>query len=354
MDLSGRTVFIARDFMLADVLDDITARLEKRGVEVIRGPESVPGQKTVFPPERWGEWFGRAEVAMFSSRSRCTRELMEAAPRLRGIVNPTIGLETIDLAAANELSIIVGHGATPENFLSMAESTVMLMLMLMYQPIATQDVLFGRRQRPKPNIHDMWARMMLGRTVGLVGLGRIGRGVVERLAGWGVSLLAYDPYVQPKDVPAGVTLAPLDEVLGRADIVGLFVSITPETTHIINERTLSLMKPTAYLVNTSRGQAVDERALYQALKERRIAGAALDTFEVEPLPQDSPLRGLDNVFLTPHMVGHTKEVFASFGPAAEENITRVLRGELPKFCHNPQIAERWRERVSRLDQATRT
>ena len=150
MEFSGRTVFIPHDFMLADVLEDVAARLRARGIEVVRGPESVPGEKTVFPRERWDEWFGRADVAMFSSRNRCTRELMQAAPRLRGIVNPTIGLETVDLDAANELSLIVGHGATPENFLSMAEATVMLMLMMLYQPLATQDVLFGRRPGPGP------------------------------------------------------------------------------------------------------------------------------------------------------------------------------------------------------------
>ena len=348
MKFPGRTVFISQDFMLADVLDDIAARLQARGIGVVRGPASVPGQKTVFARERWDEWFSRAEVAMFSSRNVCSRDLMAAAPRLRGIVNPTIGLETVDLEAANELGIIVGHGATPENFLSMAESTVMLMLMLLYQPQATQDVLFGRRPRPKPNVRDMWAQMMLGRTIGLVGLGRIGRGVVERLQGWGVRCLAYDPYVKPGDAPAGVEMTSLESVMSQSDVVGLFVAVTAETTRIINERTLSLMKPTAYLVNTSRGAAVDEQALYQALKDRRIAGAALDTFEVEPLPETSPLRTLDNVILTPHMVGHTKEVFASFGLAAEENITRILRGELPLHCKNPQVEASWRQRIARL------
>jgi phosphoglycerate dehydrogenase-like enzyme len=354
MDFTGRTVFIPQDFMLGDVLEDVSSRLRARGIEVVRGPASIPGEKVVFARERLGEWFGRAEVAMFSSRNRCTREVMEAAPRLRGIVNPTIGLETVDLDAANELGIIVGHGATPQNFLSMAESTVMLMLMMLYQPLATQDVLFGRRPRPKPNVNDMWARMMLGRTIGLVGLGRIARGVVERLAGWGVKLVAYDPYVKPQDAPAGVTMATLDEVLAQSDVVGVFVAITTETIHLIDERALSLMKPSAYLVNTSRGQAIDEKALYQALKSRRIAGAALDTFEVEPLPEHSPLRTLDNVFLTPHMVGHTKEVFASFGVAAEENITRVLRGELPLHCKNPQIEPAWRQRLARLHDGGRT
>ena len=224
----------------------------------------------------------------------------------------------------------------------------MLMLMLMYNPQAAQMVLLGERVRPRPNPTDIWARMMLGRTVGLVGLGRIARGVVERLAGFGVHLMAYDPYVSQKDAPKGVQMADLDTVLSQSDIVGLFVSITAETKGMINERALSLMKPTAYLVNTSRGEAIDENALYQALKNKKIAGAALDTFVIEPLPNDSLLRTLDNVILTPHMVGHTKDVFLSFGKAGEENITRILSGELPVHCKNPEIESIWRERLKKI------
>src|SRR5438445_10102731 len=179
----SHTVFICHDYMLIEVLDEIQARLERSGIEVLRGPQTAPGKKLVYSKESHTELFGRAEVMMFSSRSICSREIMLAAPRLRGIVNPTIGLETVDLAAANELGIIVGHGATPENFLGMAEATVMLILMLMYQPGATEDVLRGRRSRPKPTAKNAWARMLRGRTVGLVGLGRIARGVVERLSG---------------------------------------------------------------------------------------------------------------------------------------------------------------------------
>jgi len=348
MDFKGRTVFIPQDFMLVDVFNEITQRLEARGIEVIRGPESRPGEKVSFPKESWDQWFSRAEVAMFSTRNICTREMMAYAPKLRGIVNPTIGLETVDTDAANELGIIVGHGATPENFLGMSEATVMLMLMLMYNPQATQAVMRGERARPKPNPTDMWARMMLGRTVGLVGLGRIAKGVVERLSGFGVNLLAYDPYVQQKDAPKGVLMTDLETLMRQSDIVGLFVSITAETKGMINERTLSLMKPTAYLVNTSRGEAIDEAALYQALQNKKIAGAALDTFVIEPLPNDSPLRTLDNVILTPHMVGHTKDVFLSFGKAGEENITRILSGELPLHCKNPEIESSWRARLQQL------
>lgn len=285
---------------------------------------------------------------MFSSRSVCSREVLLAAPRLRGVVNPTIGLETVDLDACAELGIIVGNGATPENFLGMAEATVMLMLMLMYNPKATEEVLKGVRPRPKPTPSDAWGRMMLGRTVGLVGLGRIARGVAERLTGFGVRILACDPYVDPRDAPPSVEMTDLDSLLTASDIVSLHVSITPSTHGLISERELSLMKPEACLINTSRGEAIDEEALHRALKERRIRAAALDNFAVEPLPADSPLRRLDNVILTPHMVGHTQDVFASFPVAAVENITRILRGEPPLYCKNPEVIPAWRKRLADL------
>lgn len=344
----SRSVFICHDYVLTEVLDDISDRLRGQGIEVVRGPQTTQGQKLIYPKERHAELFGRAEVMMFSSRSVCSREILLAAPRLRGIVNPTIGLETVDLAAANELGIIVGHGATPENFLGMAEANVMLMLMLMYHPEKSEGVLRGTHKRYRPIPQDAWGRMMLGRTVGMVGMGRIARGVVERLAGFGMNIVAFDPYVKPESVPPHVKLVDLDTLLKNSDIVGLFVTITPETRGMIGERELALMKTNAYLLNTSRGEAIDEGALYRALKDRRIAGAALDTFEVEPLPQDSPLRSLDNIILTPHMVGHTQDVFASFPIAAVENITRILRGEPPLYCKNPEIIPAWHDRLKKL------
>jgi phosphoglycerate dehydrogenase-like enzyme len=350
-DLRGRTVFICRDFMLTEVLDDVAARLQRRGAEVIRGPESLPGKKVEYPRERWAEWFGQAEVAMFSSRNLGTREVMQAAPRLRGIVNPTIGLETVDLAAAGELGLAVGHGAVPENFLAMAEATVMLILMQMYNPVATSEVAHGRRERPRPTVADMWARMVRHRTIGLVGFGRIGRGVAERLQGWQARILAHDPYVSPASVPEGVSLASLDKLLRESDVVVVLVAVTPDNVGMIGERELGLMKREAFLINTGRGQAINEAALTRALADRRIAGAALDTFEVEPLPADSPLRKMYNVFLTPHMVGHTKDVFAAFGPAAEENISRILGGQLPQYCKNPEVQAHFAARCVRLDAA---
>jgi len=346
--MNRHSVFICHDYMLVETLDEVARRLAEVDVEVVRGPETRPGAKLVYPVQRYPELFSRAEVMMFSSRSVCSREVLLAAPRLRGVVNPTIGLETVDLEACSELGIIVGHGATPENFTSMAEATVMLMLMLMYNPKATEEVLRGTRARPRPTPTDAWARMMYGRTVGLIGFGRIARGVAERLAPFSVRILAHDPFVKPETAPPGVEFHDLDSVLKLSDIVSLHVSITETTRGLVGERELALMKPTAYLVNTSRGEAIDEAALFRALKAHRIAGAALDNFMVEPLPMSSPLRELDNVILTPHLVGHTQDVFASFPVVAVENITRVLRGEPPLYCKNPDIIPAWRRRLAKL------
>jgi D-3-phosphoglycerate dehydrogenase len=348
MDLEGRTVYISQDHFLAEIMDEVQRRLEARGCEVIRGPESRPGEKVVLPRERWPQTLGRAEIAMFSSRSTCTREMIEAAPRLIGLVNPTIGLETVDTDAASELGIIVGHGATPENFNSMGESTVMFMLMQLYQPELTRDVARGTRKRPRPVPAQAWAQMAMKKTISLIGFGRIGRAVAKRLQGWDMRILANDPFIDPASVPPYVQLVDFDTALREGDIVSCHIAVTPQSRYLINAAAFAKMKPNAIFINTARGDAVDEPALIDALRTKRIAAASIDTTATEPPPLDSPLQTMENVFLTPHLVGHTKAVYASFAPAAEENFSRILNGELPLHCKNPEIAEKWRARYKRL------
>ncbi|MGE4340743.1 MAG: 2-hydroxyacid dehydrogenase, partial [Pigmentiphaga sp.] len=169
-----------------------------------------------------------------------------------------------------------------------------------------------------------------------------------RLQGWDTEIRFYDPYIAPGDAPAGATAVSREELLRGSDIVVVLVALTAETRNIIDARTLAWMKPDAYLINVSRGEAIDEVALEQALREGRIAGAALDVSRVEPMPQDHPLLGLDNCFVTPHMIGQTREVFEAIAPVAAENILRLLRGELPLYCKNPGVAERWAARRAAL------
>lgn len=350
-----RTVFIADDYDLSETMEKVASRLRSQGINVIRGPKTIKGKKLEYPKEMYKELFGETEVAMFSSRSICSRDIMLAAPRLHGIVNPTIGVDTIDMKAANELGIIVGNGAIPENFISMAESTILLMLMLLYNPNRTEAVLRENKSKPVESQH--WSRMMRGRTIGIIGLGRIAKSIIKRLQGWDVNIIAYNH--RPKEAPKGVKMVDLETLYRTSDVVCLSVVVTDETRNMINDSALSMMKPTAYLVNTSRGQLVDEGALIRALESKKIAGAALDTFQVEPLPFDSPLRKYENVILTPHMIGHTKECYSiqpentykdatSFPDAAVENIIRILNGLPPKYCVNPNIIPKWTERISKL------
>lgn len=332
------------DFILDPWLDQIAQGLSDRGFDVIRGPKQKPPEKTRFQGADIDRYFGRSDLVVTTTRSLIDRDALQAARRLRAVVFPTIGTESIDQHAADELGIAVAHGPTPENFNSMAESTVLLMLALLYDLHGTERVL--RDNLPRPAM--MKARMLMGKTIGLIGLGRIGRGVVERLFGWGVQILVFDPYLPANAIPEGVKAVGLEEVLARSDIVSIHTTLNDETRHIINARTLALMKPSAYLVNTARGGMIDEAALVDALRQRRIAGAALDAFELEPLPADHALRTLDNVILTPHMVGHTQEIFDAIPGAAMDNIDRLLRQETPLYFRNPAVLPRWKDRLARL------
>ncbi len=338
------TIFIASDFVLDPALDVAAEELRARGHTVLRGPRAVPGRKTVFPPKSLADHFGRADVLVATSRVVVDSAVLDAAPRLRGIVFPSIGTESLDMADASRRGLLVANGATPENFLSMAEATVMLMLNLFYDLRGTEQVLRSNGPRPQP----LRARMLMGQTVGLVGLGRIARAVAIRLAPFGVRLLAHSPRTRPEDAPPGVELVGLDTLLATSDIVSLHTTLSAQTRHLIGAEQLQRMKQTAFLLNTARGACVDEAALQAALRDGTIAGAALDAFVVEPLPADSPLRDLHNAILTPHMVGHTQELFASFAPACVANVESLLAGELPTYLCNPTAEQAWRERLARL------
>ncbi|NPC58104.1 2-hydroxyacid dehydrogenase [Caenimonas soli] len=347
---AGRTprVFAVHDHMLEPLFDGIVEDLERNGVDVLRGPSSKPGDKPSVLPPSYMERLLQADVAMFSSRSLCTGEMLAAcAPSLRAVVNPTIGVETVDLAAAGELGILVGNGSTPENYIGMAEAAVMFMLNLFYGLRTTEQHL--RENRPRPAPDQVHARTLRGKTIGILGLGNIGRSVARLLQPFDVKVLAYSPHADPDSVPAGVQLASLDEVMARSDLVCICIAVTPSNRQLVNERTLGLMKRSAYLVNVARGDAIDEPALVRVLQERRIAGAALDTFALEPLPMDSPLRRLDNVILTPHAVGYTKENVDSLRAAAVENIRRVLAGLPPLHCKNPAAQKKWAARVAGME-----
>jgi phosphoglycerate dehydrogenase-like enzyme len=336
--MSKVPVIIPRDKLLAACFDAVAERLAQAGLEVLR-PDALL-------PRDWSSELARAEVLVLTPRHPVTRGELAAAPRLKGIVFPTIGVEALDLDAANALGIAVGHGATPELVNSMAEANVLLFAALLLDLGGKQRAVRERGWRDG----TLRARMVEGKTIGFVGFGRIAQATVRRLVGWGVRVLYYDPYVR-EVADLGTTAVRVDDLarlLGASDVVSVLVELTAETAGLIGEAELRLMKPDAFLVNTGRGAVVDEAALARALRDGMIAGAALDAFAAEPLAADSPLRSLDNVILTPHNIGHTREQTQSFVSATCENILRLARGEPPLYFKNLQVLAKWRERLARL------
>jgi phosphoglycerate dehydrogenase-like enzyme len=253
------------------------------------------------------------------------------------ITSPVIGVDTIDIDAASEFGVLVANCPTAENIIGIAEATIMLTVALLLNLKQKERSLREGHFRPRHVSH-----LLHGRTVGLIGYGRIARNVEQRLQGWGVDVQAADPYV------AG-TLS-LDEVLRTSDVVSLHVVLTKETRNMIGARELALMKPSAILVNTSRGGAIVEEALADALSSGRLAGAALDVFQQEPINMDNPLLRCDpdRVILTPHAIGHNLESLPTGVHMAFENIDRALRGEPPESVINKEIIPAWQRRVAML------
>jgi len=317
--------------------------LRELGHEVVLGrPVDQPGRQP-YTEEELIECCRDADIIMASHLDTVTRAVIQAAERLRLVVVPYISVDKIEVSAATELGIVVANSPTPQNVHGVAEAAIAFMLALLKRVKRNEAKL--RRGEWGQRIDRGW--LLAGRTVGLVGFGRVGTQVARRLQGWEVRLLAYDPYIAPETArPLGVTLVPLTTLLAESDIVSLHLSLTPKTRHMIGEKELRSMKRTAFLINSARGELVDESALYRAIDESWIGGAALDVFEQEPLPMESPLRMLDpaRVILTPHNVSHTETGRLANLKLALESTLSALKGEIPKHIINPAAAARWRER----------
>lgn len=286
------------------------------------------------------ELIAQASVILGFGSMRIDAALMERAPRLRGIVSCVSGTDGFDLAAATARGIAVGHAPTPENFRGMAESAVMLMLTLLHDLDGTREAMHSNAPRP----HPLKARMLHGKTVGLVGWGRISAMTAQLLQGWGVDLRVYSRRGGDIGLPAHARAQDLAGLMADSDIVCVLAGARAGEPPLVGAAEIARMKPEACLMNLSRGATVDERAVAQALREGRIAGAALDVFAVEPLPADSPLWNCPGLVLTPHRVGHTREADASMVSTAVDNVAALLRGELPSLLANPHVLPAWQQR----------
>ena len=264
------------------------------------------------------------------------REIIEAADALKVIGRHGVGVDNIDVKAATEKGIVVV--STPNaNATSVAEHTLTAI-----GALAKQMTVYNREMRVgKWEIRNTYKAVDLdGKTLGLVGVGRIGSMVARRAAAaFNMKVIAFDPYITPdKGREMGVTLVlTSDDIFRQADVVSLHTPLTPETRGFVNAARLRLMKPTAFLINFSRGEVIDEKALYQALKTGVIAGAAIDVFDPEPPLNDNPLFELDNIIVSPHSAALTQECVIRMATGAAEGVVDVLSGRRPQFIVNPDV-----------------
>lgn len=275
---------------------------------------------------------GGAEI-LGVALGRVDASVFEAASRLRLVVKCGIGTDNIDLVAARSAGVRVVRTAGV-NFRGVAEFVIGATIAHLRRFSALdQAVRTGKWDSIRAELAGR-LDSLVGRTLGLVGFGVIGSEVARLAQAHGMSVMVYDPWVDRDRLQsAGVAPARLDQVLASADVVSLHVVLNDSTRHIIDERELALMRPTALLVNTSRGPVVNEAVLIEALEEGRIAGAVLDVFESEPVPRDSRLLSVANCLLSPHVAGCTATGYREIGQLAAELMRAFLTGEeLPAQC----------------------
>ncbi|MBK4346319.1 phosphoglycerate dehydrogenase [Lacisediminihabitans changchengi] len=264
-----------------------------------------------------------ADAILIRSATQVDEEAIAAAKQLKVIARAGVGLDNVDIKAATAAGVMVVNAPT-SNIISAAELTVGHILSLArHIPAAHGALAQGQWKRSKYTGVELFEK-----TVGIIGLGRIGALITARLQAFGMNIVAYDPYVTASRAQQlGVTLLPLDELLATADFISIHMPKTPETTGMISDAQLALMKPTAFVVNVARGGLIDEDALYRALTTNEIAGAGLDVFVHEP-PTGSPLLDLPNVVVTPHLGASTDEAQEKAGVSVAKSVRLALGGEL--------------------------
>jgi D-3-phosphoglycerate dehydrogenase / 2-oxoglutarate reductase len=266
-----------------------------------------------------------ANAVLVRSATKMDAEAIAAAPNLKVIARAGVGLDNVDIPAATAAKVLVVNAPT-SNIVSAAELAVSLLLAVARNVVPANLALKN----------GQWKRSQFGgvelqgKTVGIIGMGKIGMLVAQRLAGFDMKFVAYDPYV--KSAPSGgpeINMVSLDELLAASDFVTIHIPKTPETAGLIDSAALAKMKPTAFVINAARGGVLDEAALFEALTAGTIAGAGLDVYATEPCT-DSPLFGLDNVVATPHLGASTEEAQEKAGVAVAESVVAAFAGlEVP-------------------------
>ncbi len=304
---------------------------------------SRTGLEVVYPNVAESQLAGRGLIAQLDgiegvlAGGEPFTDAVLAVTKLRAIARMGVGYDAIDVSAATRRKIAVT--ITPgTNEHSVAEQTMALIL----------GVFRGFPARDREVRQGVWKRKPLkrlaGRTLGLIGLGRIGKAVVPRAIGMGLKVIAYDPLPDQQFAAAhGIALCSMDELFAAADIVSLHLPWTAETTDLIDAKALAKMRTGSVLINTARGGLVNEAALADALASGHLFGAGLDVFKVEPLPLDSPLLNFDNVLLAPHMGGLDEESSEAMATLAAQCLAKLYHGEWPAGCViNEELCNGWK------------
>jgi D-3-phosphoglycerate dehydrogenase len=288
--------------------------LKKAGLSVAFKSDPEPENESVV-----AELIGDAE-AVIVGVDRIGEVVLSSCPHLKVISKHGIGVDNIDLEAAKKRGIVVAN-APGTNSESVADMAFLFIL-----SCARHLKLVLEQIQNKKWSSPLLGSELEGKILGIVGLGRIGKGVARRALGFGMKVIYFDPFVEEESF----TRVNLEELFQIADFITLHLPLSSQTRHLVNEKLLSLMKKEAFLINTARGELVDEEALYRFLKEGRIAGAGLDVLSFEP-PFESPLLTLPNVLVTPHVAAHTKEANMKMGRIAAWNVVHVLEGREPLY-----------------------
>ncbi len=314
-------------------LPKVACQMLEKGAEVRLNPHPLPTPKRALI-----EQLTEVDAVIADGLTVFDAEVMKASPRLKVIARYGVGYDNVDLEAARASGIYVTFtpGVLSE---AVAELTVGLMLCLSRRLIEAHKYVKGgawaKGDYPFPLGTDL-----CGKVVGIVGLGRIGAEVARRTWAFKMCVLYNDLVRNTKaEQLYGARLMDLGDLLRASDFVTLHVALSPQTERLIGAKELRLMKPTAYLINTSRGRVIDQTALVEALRLGKIAGAALDVFDVEPIPEDDLLLGLDNVVLMPHVGSATSETRVGMAEMAVKDVIRVLKGERPNNIANRELAE---------------
>ncbi len=299
--------------------------LEAAGVEVVAAPDSSEETLRSLAVDVDAIMFCFAQVPA---------SVLRAAEKCVVASRFGIGVDNIDQAVCTELGIVVTN--IPDYSLEEVADHVMAVILAFNRHLiplneSVRAAGWGTLGLP------MHSRRLSTTTIGIVGMGRIGRTLTTRALAFGMRVLASDPLLTEENRPDGVEIATFERLLAESDFVSLHTPLIPETSGLIDRDALAAMKPTAFLVNAARGPLIDDEALVEALQSGEIAGAALDVTPVEPLPRDHPLTTMDNVILTPHTAFHSLESLNELEVRTAREVVRVLNGEMPENVVNPAV-----------------